>query len=62
MPDTSPAYSGIFKWSMNLSNTPAALYNDTVLRQFSIMAVIWGLVGMIVGAAIASQLVWPELP
>lgn len=31
-------------------------YNDTVVRQFSIMAVVWGVVGMSVGLLIASQL------
>ncbi|QWT46363.1 cytochrome-c oxidase, cbb3-type subunit I [Azospira inquinata] len=36
-------------------------YNYKVVRQFSIMAVVWGIVGMLVGVIIASQLVWPEL-
>lgn len=36
-------------------------YNDTVVRQFSIMAVVWGVVGTLMGAIIAAQLVWPEL-
>ena len=39
----------------------AAHYNDTVVRQFSIMAVVWGVVGMLVGVFVASQLAWPEL-
>ena len=39
----------------------AAHYNDTVVRQFSIMAVVWGVVGMLVGVFIAAQLAWPEL-
>jgi cytochrome c oxidase cbb3-type subunit 1 len=38
-----------------------AHYNDKVIRQFSIMAVIWGVVGMSVGLFIAAQLAWPEL-
>lgn len=46
---------------MNLTGTSATVYNDTVVRQFSIMAVVWGVVGMLVGVVIASQLVWPEL-
>jgi cytochrome c oxidase cbb3-type subunit I len=46
---------------MELKNTPATTYNDTVVRQFSIMAVVWGVVGMLVGVIIAAQLVWPEL-
>jgi len=36
-------------------------YSDTVIRQFSIMACVWGVVGMLVGVIIAAQLVWPEL-
>ncbi len=39
----------------------AMIYDDGVIRQFSIMAVIWGVVGMLVGVVIAAQLVWPEL-
>jgi cytochrome c oxidase cbb3-type subunit I len=46
---------------MQYSNTQATAYNDTVVRQFSIMAVVWGVVGMLVGVIIAAQLVWPEL-
>src|SRR5678815_1757530 len=36
-------------------------YNYQVVRQFSIMTVVWGVVGMLVGVIIAAQLVWPEL-
>ncbi|SBT08944.1 Cytochrome c oxidase subunit 1 [Candidatus Propionivibrio aalborgensis] len=36
-------------------------YNYKVVRQFTVMAVIWGIVGMLVGVIIAAQLVWPEL-
>ena len=36
-------------------------YNYKVVRQFGIMAVVWGIVGMLVGVLIAAQLVWPEL-
>ncbi len=35
-------------------------YNYRVVRQFSIMAVVWGVVGMLVGVLIAAQLAWPE--
>src|SRR3954471_20534330 len=38
-----------------------ANYNYRVVRQFSIMTVVWGVVGMLVGVIIAAQLVWPEL-
>ena len=36
-------------------------YHDKVVRQFSIMAVVWGVVGMLVGVIIAAQLTWPAL-
>lgn len=41
--------------------TQSTTYSDGVIRQFSIMAVVWGVVGMLVGVIIAAQLVWPEL-
>src|SRR4051812_24870060 len=40
---------------------PHTTYNDTVVRQFAIMTVVWGIVGMLVGVIIAAQLLWPEL-
>ncbi|MCL4118326.1 UNVERIFIED_CONTAM: hypothetical protein GTU68_008583 [Idotea baltica] len=40
---------------------PPTTYNYKVVRQFAIMAVIWGVIGMSLGVFIASQLVWPEL-
>ena len=46
---------------MDSPKTMTAHYNDTVVRQFSIMAVVWGVVGMLVGVFIAAQLAWPEL-
>jgi cytochrome c oxidase cbb3-type subunit I len=33
---------------------------DKVVRQFAIMTVVWGIVGMLVGVIIAAQLVWPD--
>ncbi len=36
-------------------------YNYTVVRQFAVMTVIWGIVGMLVGVIIAAQMVWPAL-
>ncbi len=36
-------------------------YNYKVVRQFAIMTVIWGIVGMLVGVFIAAQLIWPDL-
>jgi cytochrome c oxidase cbb3-type subunit 1 len=38
-----------------------ACYNDKVVRQFAIMTVVWGIVGMAVGVLIAAQLLWPAL-
>jgi cytochrome c oxidase cbb3-type subunit 1 len=36
-------------------------YNDRVVRQFALMTVVWGVVGMLVGTFIAAQLLWPAL-
>jgi cytochrome c oxidase cbb3-type subunit I len=36
-------------------------YNYKVVRQFAVMTVIWGIVGMLVGVIIAAQLAWPAL-
>ncbi|RRD90999.1 cytochrome-c oxidase, cbb3-type subunit I [Conchiformibius steedae] len=36
-------------------------YNYKVVRQFAIMTVVWGIVGMLVGVIAAAQLRWPEL-
>lgn len=38
-----------------------ATYNYRVVRQFAIMTVVWGIVGMLVGVVIAAQLIWPDL-
>ncbi len=37
------------------------VYNYKVVRQFAIMTVVWGVVGMLVGVIIAAQLAWPAL-
>ena len=42
---------------MSAENT----YNYKVVRQFAIMTVVWGVVGMLVGVLIAAQLIWPAL-
>ena len=39
----------------------AEIYNDRIVRQFAVMTVVWGIVGMLVGVLIAAQLVWPAL-
>jgi cytochrome c oxidase cbb3-type subunit 1 len=49
-----------------MTHTPAASaatpdYNITVVKQFAIMTVVWGIVGMLVGVLIAAQLAWPAL-
>ncbi|MCE2917412.1 MAG: cytochrome-c oxidase, cbb3-type subunit I [Rubrivivax sp.] len=36
-------------------------YSDTAIRLFALAAVLWGVVGMLVGVIIAAQLTWPEL-
>ena len=46
---------------MNAPNSSAPVYSDTVVRQFALMSVVWGVVGMLVGVVIASQLAWPDL-
>ena len=46
---------------MQFPNAKATAYNDTVVRQFAIMTIVWGVVGMLVGVIIAAQLTWPEL-
>ena len=46
---------------MNPPSDTSSIYNDTVVRQFAIMTVVWGVVGMLVGVIIAAQLTWPEL-
>ena len=39
----------------------AASYNYKVVRQFAVMTVVWGIVGMLVGAIIAAQFIFPDL-
>src|SRR5688572_11903279 len=39
----------------------AGEYNYHVVRQFAVMTIVWGVVGMAVGVLIAAQLIWPEL-
>ena len=42
-------------------STSPETYNDKVVLQFSVMTVVWGLIGMLVGVLIAAQLMWPAL-
>ena len=46
---------------MSLNSSVQADYNYGVVRQFAVMTVVWGIVGMLVGVIIAAQLIWPEL-
>ncbi len=39
----------------------AVVYSDTVVRLFALVAVVYGIVGMLVGVIIAAQLAWPEV-
>ena len=39
----------------------AGEYNYKVVKQFAIMTVIWGVVGMLVGVIVAAQLAFPDL-
>ncbi|ROH93582.1 cytochrome-c oxidase, cbb3-type subunit I [Stagnimonas aquatica] len=43
------------------TTTSVVNYHDSVVRQFSIMTVVWGIVGMTVGVLLAAQLMWPAL-
>lgn len=36
-------------------------YNLKVVKQFTVMTIIWGIIGMTIGVLIAAQLVWPAL-
>ena len=47
--------------SMTRGASSAGVYNDKVVRQFAVMSVVWGVVGMLVGVIIAAQLAFPEL-
>ena len=42
-------------------STREETYNTRVVRQFAVMSVVWGVVGMLVGLWIAAELVWPAL-
>ena len=36
-------------------------YDNTVVKKFIIATVVWGLIGMLVGLTVASEMVWPSL-
>lgn len=37
------------------------VYNYKVVRQFAVMTVVWGIVGMAVGVFIAAEMIWPGI-
>ena len=43
------------------TDTANLTYNYKVVRQFAIMTVVWGIIGMSFGVLIASQLYWPAM-
>jgi cytochrome c oxidase cbb3-type subunit I len=43
------------------TKTDAPVYTDATVRLFALAAVVWGIVGMLVGVVIAAQLAFPEL-
>ncbi|PIP78222.1 MAG: cytochrome-c oxidase, cbb3-type subunit I [Gammaproteobacteria bacterium CG22_combo_CG10-13_8_21_14_all_40_8] len=44
-----------------MTSDKALTYNYKVVRQFALVTVLWGIVGMTVGVLLASQLIWPQL-
>src|SRR5262245_32900913 len=42
-------------------HTQSETYNDKIVRQFTAMTVVWGIVGMLVGVIIAAQLFGPAI-
>jgi cytochrome c oxidase cbb3-type subunit 1 len=45
----------------SVKSTGVEPYDDRIVRAFAIMAVVWGLVGMLVGVYIAAELAFPVL-
>ncbi len=43
------------------NGAPNGAYNYRVVRQFAVMTIVWGIVGMLVGVLLAAQLIWPWL-
>jgi cytochrome c oxidase cbb3-type subunit 1 len=39
----------------------AETYDYKVVKQFAVMTIVWGVVGIAAGVFIAAQLVWPAL-
>ena len=45
----------------SLPDQPQTVYDDSAVRLFTIAAVAWGVVGMLVGVYIAAELAWPDI-
>src|SRR6476619_6307004 len=45
----------------NAQSTARVTYTDETVRGFALAAVLWGVVGMLVGVVIAAQLTFPDL-
>ncbi len=52
----APARSGV-----DVPEEAIPKYNDTIVKKFCVMAVVWGIVGMLVGVIAAAQLAFPAL-
>ena len=46
---------------MNTQLTTQPTYNDQAIYGFTVMTVVWGVIGMLVGVWIAAQPIWPAL-
>lgn len=47
--------------SVTAPASPASVYDDSAVRMFAIAAIVWGVVGMLVGVYIAAELAWPDI-
>ncbi len=63
----SPEAPGVSKGNPMLESRATApspsepVYDDTAVRLFAIAAIVWGVVGMLVGVFIAAELAWPDI-
>ena len=61
MSSDATAASGMVQMHVDKGTLAHPVYNYKVVRQFAVMTVVWGIVGMLVGVLIAAQLAWPVL-
>src|SRR6185369_1104643 len=59
-PVASPTCDCIATERVTMATDTTATFNYKVVRQFTIMTVVWGIVGMLVGVIIAAELLWPD--